>query len=92
MIESELSAPGKPTAASEKSMSKKKDNEPEMREHYDFSGGVRGKYVERLKKGGQIILLEPDVAEVFTTSEAVNQTLRGLLPIIQTQVEKSHQS
>jgi len=73
-------------------MSKKTDNETEMRDHYDFSGGVRGKYVERLKKAGQIVLLEPDVAEVFTTSESVNETLRGLLPIIQTQVEKSHQT
>ena len=72
-------------------MSKKTNNETQMRDHYDFSGGVRGKYVERLKKAGQIILLEPDVAEVFTTSESVNQTLRGLLPIIHTQVEKSHQ-
>ncbi len=73
-------------------MSKKTDRETDMRDHYDFSVGVRGKYVERLKKAGQIVLIEPDVAEVFTTSESVNQTLRGLLPIIQTQVEKSHQS
>ena len=73
-------------------MSKKTDSETNMRDHYDFSGGVRGKYIKRLKKAGQIVLIEPDVAEVFTTSESVNQTLRGLLPIIQTQVEKSHQS
>lgn len=78
--------------ASVKIMSKKKDNGTEMRDHYDFSGGVRGKYVERLKKSGQIILLEPDVAEVFTSSESVNETLRGLLPIIRTQADKVHQN
>lgn len=72
-------------------MNMKTDSETEMRDHYDFSGGVRGKYAERLKKEGQMVILAPDVAEVFTTSESVNETLRGLLPIIQTQVEKSHQ-
>ncbi len=72
-------------------MSKKKDNETEVRDHYDFSGDVRGKYVERLKNSGQIILLEPDVAEIFTSSDSVNETLRGLLPIIRSQADKVHQ-
>ena len=71
-------------------MSKKPNSDSEMREHYDFSGGVRGMYVVRLKSAGQIVIIEPDVAEVFTTSESVNETLRGLLPIIHTQVEKTH--
>lgn len=70
-------------------MSKKSENRPEMLDHYDFSGGVRGKYVERALKSSHVIVLEADVAEVFTTSESVNQTLRGLLPIIQTQAEKA---
>jgi hypothetical protein len=63
----------------------------EMLEEYDFTGGVRGKYVERLTKGKNIVVLEPDVAEVFTDSESVNQALRGLLPVIQKQAEKIHQ-
>ena len=54
---------------------------------YDFSGGVRGKYVERLRNS-HIVLLEPDVAEIFTDSELVNKALRGLLPVIQAQAEK----
>ena len=29
-------------------MSKAKKNDPEMREEYDFSGGVRGKYAGRM--------------------------------------------
>lgn len=60
----------------------------EMLDEYDFSNGVRGKYVERLKNSSQVVLLEPDVAEVFTDSESVNQTLRSLLPAIQAQAEK----
>lgn len=62
-----------------------------MLEEYDFTGGVRGKYVERLTKEKNIVILEPDVAQVFTDSESVNQALRALLPIIQKQAEKVHQ-
>lgn len=69
-------------------MNKKKSENVEMLDEYDFSGGVRGKYVERLMKSKNIIVLESDVAEVFRDSESVNQALRGLLPVIQKQVEK----
>lgn len=62
-----------------------------MLDEYDFTGGVRGKYVERVA-GRNVIVLEPDVAEVFTDSESVNQALRGLLPVIHHQVEKVQHS
>ena len=39
----------------------------EMRAEYDFSGGVRGKYAERYARGTNVVLLDPDVAEVFPT-------------------------
>lgn len=72
-------------------MSEKQNKETEMLDEYDFSGGVRGKYVERILSRKNVIILEPDVAEVFTDSESVNQALRGLLPVIQKQAEKGHQ-
>lgn len=72
-------------------MNKKQNEEVEMLDEYDFTGGVRGKYVDRLANRKNIVVLEPDVAEVFTDSESVNQALRGLLPIIQKQAEKVHQ-
>ena len=72
-------------------MNKKTDDELEMLDEYDFTGGVRGKYVDRVLSRKNIIVLEPDVAEVFSDSESVNQALRGLLPIIQKQAEKVHQ-
>ncbi len=71
-------------------MNKKQTESEEMLDEYDFTGGVRGKYVNRMANRNTIIL-EPDVAEVFTDSESVNQALRGLLPIIQKQAEKVHQ-
>jgi len=59
---------------------KKKNREPEleMKAEYDFSRGVRGKYLQRLAKGSNIVVLDPDVAEVFKTSKMVNDALRTL--------------
>ena len=53
----------------------------EMRPEYDFSGGVRAKYYEAYKQSTNIIVLEPDVAEVFRDSAAVNEALRLLAKI-----------
>jgi hypothetical protein len=50
----------------------------EMLPEYDLTGGVRGKYVERYRQGTNVVLLDPDVAEKFPTSEAVNEALRRL--------------
>ena len=58
-------------------MSTTKDPD-EMREEYDFSGAVRGKYAERFAKGSNVVVLAPDVAEVFTDGQAVNDALRVL--------------
>lgn len=65
------------------------DLDPEMAEEYDFSGGVRGKYVGRFAKGSNVVVLDPDVAKVFRDSESVNQVLRVLAEIIQHQSDKT---
>ncbi len=72
-------------------MSQQTNNEedPEMLEEYDFSGGVRGKYATRFADGANVVVLDPDVAEVFPDSESVNQALRALAEIIQHQSEKA---
>jgi hypothetical protein len=62
----------------------------EMRPEYDFSGGVRGKYAERYAQGTNVVLLDPDVAAVFSDSESVNRALRALAGIIREQ--QSHKS
>lgn len=67
----------------------KQNKKTEILDEYDFTDGVRGKYVERLTNRKNVIVLEPDVAEVFTDSESVNQALRELLPVIQKQAEKA---
>jgi len=47
--------------------------------HYDFSKGVRGKYAKHYAKGTNLVLLAPDVAAVFKTSQSVNQALRSFM-------------
>jgi len=51
---------------------------------FDYSKAVRGKYYPRLlKEGSNIVVLEPDIAESFRDSTAVNQALRSLLELTQ---------
>ena len=50
-----------------------------MRDHYDFSKGVRGKYAKRYKEGTNIVRLDPDVAKEFPDAAAVNDALREYL-------------
>lgn len=57
------------------------EREDRMRDEYDFSGGVRGKFYVESFKCTNLVLLDPDVAEVFRDSEAVNQALRTLITI-----------
>jgi len=54
----------------------------DLQPEYDFAsmkGGVRGKYVARLRKGSNLALLEPEVAAAFPSDDAVNEALRGVL-------------
>ena len=54
----------------------------EMRPEYDFCGGVRGKYAKRFASGSNVIVLDPDVAEVFPDAESVNAVLRVLAKLV----------
>ena len=56
--------------------------DPQMRDEYDFSRGVRGKYARRFAQGANVVVLEADVARVFPNAEAVNESLRALAEII----------
>jgi hypothetical protein len=44
-----------------KKISKNKD----MLEEYDFSKGVRGKYTKRYAEGTNVVVIDPDVANIF---------------------------
>lgn len=53
----------------------------EMRPEYDFSGGVRGKYYQAYQQASNVVVLDPDVAEIFRDSASVNEALRLLAKI-----------
>jgi len=55
------------------------DNDLEIPEQTSAPGGVRGKYYARYKEGANLVLLAPDVAEVFRDSTSVNAALRQFL-------------
>jgi hypothetical protein len=59
-----------------------------MRDHYDFSGGVRGKYAKQYAEGTNVVVLDPDVADVFRDRQSVNETLRAVARIIDLQSRK----
>ena len=57
----------------------------DLRSEYDLpqllKGGVRGKYADRYREGTNLVLLAPDVAEVFTDEDAVNEALRLVIQL-----------
>ena len=66
----------------------KKIEKDELREEYklsDFSRPlVRGKYTQPLNESSNIIVLDPEVAEVFPNEAAVNNTLLSLIKFART--------
>ncbi len=63
---------------------KTKSSNDELRSEYqfDYTKAVRGKYYRRLlKEGANVAVLEPDLAEVFQDSAAVNEALRSFLEV-----------
>ena len=62
----------------------RKPKSDELRSAYrreDLGRGVRGKYLAAFQKGSNLVLLSPDIAKAFPTSESVNEALRGLLQL-----------
>ena len=66
-----------------------KDRAEELREEYDFSQGVRGKYAARYSEGTNVVILDPDVAVAFPDSKAVNNALRALVDVANRTVTQS---
>lgn len=44
----------------------------------DLGKGVRGQYFEQYASGTKLVLLQPDIAKAFPTTESVNSALRSL--------------
>ncbi len=53
---------------------------PEYRLDYDKARPNR--FSDRLRPGSRIVVLDPDVAELFTTTEQVNALLRAVIATV----------
>ena len=74
-----------------------KKNNDELRKEYDLSklkGGVRGKYYRQAIAGTNLVLIDPELADVFPDTEAVNRALRLLADTAEsaTQASRSRRS
>jgi hypothetical protein len=60
---------------------KPRDQDAEMLPEYrlDYGKARPNRFAARIKRGGRLVLIEPDVAEVFATPESVNTMLRAVI-------------
>ena len=50
--------------------------------HFDYRKAKPNRFAERMKTEPLVVLIEPDIAKVFTTPEQVNKALRALISAI----------
>jgi hypothetical protein len=62
--------------------SKTTNNNDEMLPEYDFSAGDRGKYYQAYTQSSNVVILDPDLAEIFRDSDSVNEALRLLAKLM----------
>lgn len=56
-----------------------------MRPEYDFSTAVRGVAAARYAEGANIVVIDPEVLDVFPDGATVNKMLRALAPVLRRQ-------
>ena len=63
----------------------------ELREEYQFDYGKAkpNRFAAALKKGGRLVVLDPEVAAAFDGSETVNAVLRALLQTMPNTLNRS---
>ena len=49
---------------------------------FDYKKAKPNRFVTRMKDEPLVVMIEPDVAKIFTSSEQVNKALRALLSAI----------
>jgi hypothetical protein len=53
-----------------------------MRREYDFTGAVRGVTAARYAQGANVVVIAPEVLDVFPDGASVNEALRALAPVL----------
>lgn len=72
-------------------MKKTRDKQPETKDEglrpeyrFDYRKAKKNRFAESYQPGSRVIVLDADVAQVFTTPESVNSVLRALLETMPT--------
>ena len=56
-----------------------------LRDEYDFSNAHRGVTAARYAEGANVVVIDPEVLNVFPDGNAINEALRALPPVIRKQ-------
>ena len=64
--------------------------EDTMRPEYDFSEAVRGVTAARYAEGTNVVLLDPDLPEIFPDTRAVNEALRTIARLTRRSLRQHH--
>jgi hypothetical protein len=75
--------------ASKKTSRARRVADDDIRPEYDFAKGRPNHYAARFQAGVTVVALDPDVAESFPDSAAVNDALRALVRIAKRPATKS---
>ena len=74
--------------STEKNLSNENElNELKTEYHFDYSKARENRFADRISRESVVVVLDPDVAEVFKTPEAVNKVLRALIAAMPASVE-----
>jgi len=68
-----------------------KKNNSDLRPEYDLSklkGGIRGKYYRQARVGTNLVLIEPELTNIFPDAGSVNRALRLLADTAASVAEK----
>lgn len=74
-----------------KKTKKSGDLRPEYKRS-DFGVLVRGKYAKRLQESSNVVVLDPEIAELFPNADSVNTALRALAEIARRSAAKPRKS
>ena len=67
------------------SRERRRSDRETLRAEYDFSKAVRGVTAARYAQGANVVVIDPEVLDVFPNGTVVNEALRALAPVIRQQ-------
>ena len=68
-----------------KTQNAKLNNRDTLQSEYDFSKAVRGVTAKRYAEGTNVVVIPPDIRDVFPNAATVSEALRALAPVLRHQ-------